>query len=460
MRAIVIAVALFGIVAPAVAQDGFEPSFTAGARDAADHLMGGTELRILIGHRGKLYAGNGYWMDQHGPEGLQNAEILALDRSGGRWRVDYVFAGQTSDGRARNLAVSALAEANFTTDGAGAPLAEPVSMLIASTWDLTGNQMVYSRDDSTGAWSAATLVADSQVIHRLAQVRAFGQHRDRVTGVDMVFAGDNPHGIFSGVYDPGVPGRIRWSRAPEFSPGPILAGEFPGLQNPPRVTSFAECDGRLYAAIGQQIYERVDGANPDWRVVYANPDPGYSLSGLRGLTAVADPAGGREVLLAVVEGGKARIVRIDPRNGAEVTELELKSFLSQAWGMNVGYTIAAYNDMAKIHNPRRDDILLIGIEALIRKDSPISEGHSVIPERGAQRESGAWYLVRHAAGRYDVRRVPSRPGQFMVSTRTIVASPFSSDGDAIYFGGYDANFMPSHNTAWIVRASIGAAIGP
>ena len=210
------------------------------------------------------------------------------------------------DGRARNLAVSALAEANFTTDGAGAPLAAPVSMLIAATWNLAGNQMVYSRDDSTGAWSAATLVADSQVSHRLAQVRAFGQHRDRVTGVDMVFAGDNPHGIFSGVYDPGVPGRIRWSRAPEFSPGPILAGEFPGLQNPPRVTSFAECNGRLYAAVGQQIYERVDGANPDWRLVYTNPDPGYSLSPA---CAASPPSPTRRAVGEVSAGGGGRNAR-------------------------------------------------------------------------------------------------------------------------------------------------------
>ena len=74
-------------------------------------------------------------------------------------------------------------------------------------------------------------------------------------------------------------------------------------------------------------------------------------------------------------------MRIDPRTGAEATELDLKSFLSQAWGMNVGYTIAAYNDMAKIHNPRRDDILLIGIEALIRR--------GFADPRGPQRHSGA-----------------------------------------------------------------------
>ncbi|MGO8800681.1 MAG: hypothetical protein ACLQJL_16550, partial [Roseiarcus sp.] len=284
MRAIVIAVALLAVAAPAAAQDGFEPSFTAGTRDAAGRLMGGTELRILVGHRGKLYAGNGYWMDQSESEGLQNAQILVLDRPGGPWRVEYAFGG-----RARNLAVTALAETSFATDGAGAPLAAPVSMLMAATWNLGGEQKIYTRDDSTGAWSAATLAIDGRVDGQLGQVRAFGQHRDSVTGVDMVFAGHNLRGIFNGVYDRAIPGGIRWSRAPEFSPGSIPEGEFPGLKAYPRVTSFAECNGRLYATVGQQIYARVDGANPRWRLFYTNSDPGYSESGLRGLTAVADP---------------------------------------------------------------------------------------------------------------------------------------------------------------------------
>jgi hypothetical protein len=30
--------------------------------------MGGTEMRVLAGHAGKLYAGNGYWEDTPGPE--------------------------------------------------------------------------------------------------------------------------------------------------------------------------------------------------------------------------------------------------------------------------------------------------------------------------------------------------------------------------------------------------------
>jgi hypothetical protein len=54
------------------------------------------------------------------------------------------------------------------------------------------------------------------------------------------------------------------------------------------------------------------------------------------------------VLLAAIEGDAARIVRVDPKDGSEATELDLGSFLSTAWQIRVSYVIAAYNDMAKI----------------------------------------------------------------------------------------------------------------
>jgi len=43
--------------------DKFQLSFVAGSRDSAGHFIGGTEVRFLTGHAGKLYAGNGYWED-------------------------------------------------------------------------------------------------------------------------------------------------------------------------------------------------------------------------------------------------------------------------------------------------------------------------------------------------------------------------------------------------------------
>jgi len=92
-------------------------------------------------------------------------------------------------------------------------------------------------------------------------------------------------------------------------------------------------------------------------LVYTNAYPGHSETGLRGLTTVPSPSGHGEVLLAAVEGNAARIVRVDPRDGSEATELNLADFLVQRWGMRAGYVIAAYNNMAKIQRafrPRAD----------------------------------------------------------------------------------------------------------
>ena len=177
--------------------------------------MGGTEIRTLVGHAGKLFAGNGYWEDAPGPEGVQGAEILVLDAPNGRWRVDHVFDELMPRGRARNLAIAVMGEASFATDGRGQPLANPVSILLASTWDLTGEVKIFARDDATGDWPGTTLAYDERIpgVRHLSQVRSFGSHRDRVTGIDYAFAGDDPHGIFNGVYDPSVPGRIRWSQS-------------------------------------------------------------------------------------------------------------------------------------------------------------------------------------------------------------------------------------------------------
>src|SRR5438067_1056936 len=118
--------------------DDFQVSYTAGSRDGAGHFMGGTELRLLTAHDGRLYAGNGYWEDRPGPEGPQGAQILVLDAPNGRWRVDHAFEERLPDGRWRDLAVGALGEAVFASDKSGRPLPRPMPLLLASTWDLTG----------------------------------------------------------------------------------------------------------------------------------------------------------------------------------------------------------------------------------------------------------------------------------------------------------------------------------
>jgi hypothetical protein len=105
------------------------------------------------------------------------------------------------------------------------------------------------------------------------------------------------------------------------------------------------------------------------------------------------------VLLGAVEGSAARVVRVDPRDGGEATELDLADFLGQRWGMRASYVIAAYNDMAKVRDPGGGEALLIGFEAFIPPSAPIVAGHNVVNVEYGHLEAGGWYLVRHPSGR-------------------------------------------------------------
>ena len=441
---------------PRQTDQGFDVSFTAGERDAAGHFMGGTELRNLSAHGGRLYAGNGYWMDRPGPEGPQPAQILVLDNPAARWRVERSLDERMPNGRTpRHLAVSALQGMTFSTDYTGRTLLRAVSMLFAGTWDLSGASQVMSRNDATGAWTAMSLPVP-RVTSGIQQVRAMAMHRDRRTGVDQVFAGNDPHGIFSGGYDDAAVGGIRWGANPELDISRLSAPSFPGLSLL-RVASFAECNGILYATIGQQIYRRLDSAPPRWELFYTNPRPGYSETGLRGLAAVPHPSGAGQALLVAVEGRAARLIRIDPSNGEETTELDIPAFLNSAWATKVGYAIAAYNDMTVVPGPRGEAKVLIGIEAFLPASSPVPAGHA----RADGLDGGGWYFVRQGERRYDLRKIgSSQPltGTPLVATRAIAASPFPNDADTIYFAGFDANKRAAHNTAWIFRAGKAKAI--
>src|SRR5215472_2851154 len=57
---------LLVIAATVAVSAGFEVSFQPGSRDGAGRFMGGTEMRVLAAHGGKLFAGNGYWEDTPG----------------------------------------------------------------------------------------------------------------------------------------------------------------------------------------------------------------------------------------------------------------------------------------------------------------------------------------------------------------------------------------------------------
>jgi hypothetical protein len=235
-------------------------SFTAGT-DANGNYIGGTEMRFLVPHTipngdpfpnpdgapgsttctvstgcPALFAFNGYWEDAPGPEGYQCGQSLILPypaSAGGQWIQDYNFGngeGGACPGTAPPSAVLAVAAAGehcFTTYGTGSPTpGGSLCKLFAGLWDESNPtfadppcaladtpNVVADRLDGSGTWEEIQLSCDNAGVLTLSQPRSFAGHVDNQSGVDMIFAGTNPRGIFSGTLN--ANGTIAWGANPE-----------------------------------------------------------------------------------------------------------------------------------------------------------------------------------------------------------------------------------------------------
>ncbi len=419
--------------------------------------LGGTETRALVGLGGKLYAGIGYWSDSEteSPQ-LPGAQVLVLDAPSSRWRVDLQLDGRIGTGPragARTyMAISVLDVVTFRSDmrGKGIP---PTSVLLAGVWrrDRDGGTEIFYRIEGDRSWKKSVLAPAGSPGQ---QARGFFLYTDKVTKTERVFAGtgvpkgDQPGGIWSGVFDSEFR-EIHWNPAPEaWDKPPDTEATLATI----RVASFAECGNTLYAAAYDCLYERQDGGAPVWKKVFQRSVPSSNVkggTGFRGLTMLDDPCLRRQVLLVAQEARPFVILKIDPRNGFRASvDLNISEYLGRRWNRDVGYGIAAYNNMTPY--PGRANAqapsLLIGFEA-------------ALPQQPAGRfkkfELGAHFLVRHPDGRYDLRDVIDqslRPSPVLLSVRALTASPFPEDpAGTLYAGGFDANSVPVHNTAWIYR---------
>jgi len=411
---------------------GFRRVYQAGTRDGDGRFMGGTEIMQLVAHLGKLYAATSVMGDRPGDDPAVGAQILVLDHPEQGWRVEHTF-----DARSARMS---LASVTFAVDRRGRVLDTPAAILLAGPSDGQGSIAVYSRDEASGTWTERMLATSA----RSTSIRSLCSYRDTVTGVDRVFAGTSPSGIYSGAYDPTEPGKVAWDDGPEFS-------EYKN-----RPMAFAVCNGALHVTIKPHMYRRIDGAQPRWELVYTLPEE-VSRSrlscGLRGLTTIPHSSGDGECMLAALEGEQARILQIDPRGGYRATiDLDVLDFLERQWGQRPGYAILAYNDMTTVPLPGiQGSPLLLGLEATS------SMQHHTHPTDGWRPEG--MYLVRYPDQRYQLRQISDptlQPMPRLVSTRTIAVSPF--DRRTLYFGGYDPNALPAHNTAWVYSAPIDVAL--
>jgi hypothetical protein len=412
---------------------GFRRVFHPGVHDDQGRRLGGTQVLHLVAHRGRLFSSLSYKQHAEQPgDPAIGSQLAVLDHPDGRWQVDRAYD------RAQWRAT--LESVTFTQDGQGRALAQPVPLLLAAPSDTRGPVYVDSRDDRTGAWTRTQLGTGASV----GSIRSFFVYRDKVTGQERVFAGTIPLGLFSGTYDPDVPGQIRWDARPELD----------GYRRRPM--AFAACNGTLYTTIKPDLYRRVDGPSPRWEKVYTIPGEVIVPScGLRGLCAVPRPGGGGEVLLAALEGDRCRVVRIDPDDGfRETVELDVLDLLGARWGRRPAYGVVAYDDFTPVAGPGAGPVLLAGLGATY---STKVDWH---PPDGWVED--AWYLIREPDGRrYDVRRIETpaaEPRPILVAVRSIAASPF--EPGVLYFGGYDPNARPARDTAWVYAAPRSAALAP
>lgn len=417
--------------------NGWEQSFRAGMIDrSTGKPVRGTEIVRLAAHKGRLYAGNGYWMDTRGYENIPWSQVLVLDSRDGTWKVDLALGPP-------HLRVTALESVTFTTGADGKALVAPVNLLLAAS-DIQGGHRksnIWTRDDDSNTWVKTTLHGDPK--HRRS-TRAMIVHRDRRTGVDRIFVAAGAMGIYSGVFDASQPGRIRWDKTAELGPVAI------------RPMSFAEANGSLYASAGVSVYRRKDGPSPAWVKVYSdNTREHWELGGIRGLTAVPSPnASGESILFSHTD----RIIRIDPADEHKATvELQIRRLLQKSWGTAVtGSIIAAYSDMMPLRDPATGrTVHIMGVQGRIERGT---RDKKYRPDTFYGWYAGGSYLIRESDRSYRLKEVNGRwaPGKpKLVAPRAFVVSPFPDDaGGRVYFAGFDANFFPALDTAWVFRASI------
>jgi hypothetical protein len=419
--------------------------------DPAINPIGGTEVRELAVFDNKLFAAIGYWMDsEEKNDALPGAQVLRLDSANAQWQIDFELTERDpwQPKLRRYFAFSNLETVRFTTDDTGKALAKPVDLLLAGVWSNYPGLDAYARAAGSPRWSHIPITGQEGAASR-TQVRAFIVHRDRTNGAETVFAGASG-AIFVGGYSRQTQ-NIVWNAKPEWQGEHFGA---PAAQG--RVMSFAECNGKLFATVHNAIYERIDGSAPAWRKIFTADMAGNNrnISGFRGLTAIPNPSGTGEVLLAALEDTRPRIYRIDPPQTDEAgqyratLELDVASLLTVALGAKTTYAIVAYNKMTKYLDVKGAcSRLLMGIEAKT-PDNPRAFGKQGYDPR-------AHFLVRECDGSYSVQQIADAgisPEPALVATRSIVISPFSTEpAGTLYAGGFDANHNPVHNTAWLYK---------
>jgi len=455
-------------------EPGWERSYQAGGIDVNGEFMGGSTIVHLVGHKGKLYAGNSYWLDaNHYWYGGANAntpwaQVLRLDSPGGEWVEDLELGPN-------HLRAEILESVTLTTDHQGNALDTPVNLLVVAEYDSREPNVginFWIRDDDTGTWAKTLVRTDpAQDDREVHSTRAIQVHKDRATGTDRIFLGVGQIGIVSGGYDPATK-KILWDADPETGAIDWSADPPTGLLEN-RILSIIEANGDLLYSAGRKIYRRNDGSSPTYTLVEdvsdQFPAAANPLGGIRGLSPIPNPAGvGESLIFAMTESNQARgwLVRLDPNDDGSYSRIvegplddDMSDYLD---GNPVYFILAAYNEFTPVVDPvTLETVQLVGFESWI--------GRFQFPLWAADANGGFYkggmYAIRDTNGDYRLMEVNGRSTETkppLVAVCTIEISPFAEDGgNALYFGGHDGNHKdPSinRNMAWIFRSSLKQAL--
>jgi hypothetical protein len=450
----------------------FRRDYTAGTRDANGKMRTGQELMSLRAYRGELFAATSTFTDPRlyieGDPDYTGCQVLRKVAADAEWQADASF------GR-RYLRTDYLEVVRFTKDADGKALPEPVEMLIATVWDvgevvrdsrISGRNRrltLAARHDATGEWILVPGPAVPDAERGFACIRSLKVHTDKVTGMEYLFIAAGCGGMYKGVYDPAVPGRIRWLDGDELDKS-YGRGQSMCVANGDLYVSY-DYGGLLVQDQAGGVFQRIDGPAPKWERVYRNWDPKYptwNQTG-RGVTAVpAEDGSGKEVILVGIENPPEPIlVRIEPHHGHRaVTELNYNEYFTRVFGRkpqmlggsaqhpHAGNEIPALNRFDPFLDPETGELDHFVTLFLFHPDDP------------AEGCNNAYFLVRRAPGEYDWGEVTSDlpAGESLRGVRTIEKSPFHDEPRTYYFGGFFTGpdvQPPRPHLAWIFKGTVG-----
>jgi hypothetical protein len=438
----------------------FTKDYFPGTNDRNGKLMSGVECNFIVAHKGRLYATVSTWKQKGWNRGQTTGpQVLVKMAHDAPWEVDTTFGPEY--GRAE-----CLRSVTFTTDRAGQELAEPVTLLLATTTGLLSKGIgVWSRNDDAAKWTRMTFGGAHSAWG--TEIRALTDHVDRVTGVHAVFAAATEGMIYRGIYDPAAPGGIAWDAEPEYRRPATMAVQ--------RAPASCEAGGVLYVSLEMDpnspgsggVFRRVDGPKPRWEHVYEwthaaaarEAQMGHKQDRLvYGLAGAADPGNPNREMLICVRDLWAQVLGVDlTRTDTARAEFDAQRYFEKEFQSERAKVVRlAANGFTPVTHPETGQkVHLAGLWVAHPDGADTEQGNS------------SWYLVRHADGTYAHGRVwtPDDPVPNkgvrggLRTTRAICVSPFPEDhGRVLYFGGFDSGLSTSPEefgyTAWIYRGAI------